>query len=165
MELYTAGTGNGQRAAIAVNECGVSCKIHVLNLGQGDQKAADYLKITGELDVDLRSNIAAEARAKIVYERLIDRCDDPGTKDALQFLMTREITHMKAFMVALESLGKAPLQIGELAPTKGLVDQYFNDSTGSGEDGSDMSSTFAPKSGFELVENPAFNPEEMAVNG
>ena len=45
MELYTAGTGNGQRAAIAVNECGVSCKIHVLNLGQDDQKAADYLKI------------------------------------------------------------------------------------------------------------------------
>ena len=39
MELYTAGTGNGQRAAIAVNECGVSCKVHVLNLGQGDQKA------------------------------------------------------------------------------------------------------------------------------
>ena len=33
---------------------------------------ADYLKITGELDVDLRSNIAAEARAKIVYERLMD---------------------------------------------------------------------------------------------
>jgi len=45
MELYTAGTGNGQRAAIAVNECGVSCQIQVLNLGQGDQKAADYLKI------------------------------------------------------------------------------------------------------------------------
>ena len=45
MELYTAGTGNGQRAAIAVNEYGVLCKIHVLNLGQSDQKAADYLKI------------------------------------------------------------------------------------------------------------------------
>jgi GSH-dependent disulfide-bond oxidoreductase len=45
MTLYTAGTGNGQRAAIAVNECGVDCDIHVLNLGQGDQKAADYLKI------------------------------------------------------------------------------------------------------------------------
>jgi GSH-dependent disulfide-bond oxidoreductase len=45
MELYTAGTGNGQRAAIAVNECGVSCDIHVFNLGKGDQKAADYLKI------------------------------------------------------------------------------------------------------------------------
>src|SRR5579864_8406667 len=45
MELYTAGTGNGQRAAIAVNECGVACKIHVLNLGQGDQKKPDYVKL------------------------------------------------------------------------------------------------------------------------
>jgi rubrerythrin len=61
---------------------------------QGNAWTADYLKITGELDVDLRSNIAAEARAKIVYERLINFCDDAGTKDALQFLMTREITHL-----------------------------------------------------------------------
>ena len=68
---------------------------------QGNAWTADYLKITGELDVDLRSNIAAEARAKIVYERLINFCDDVGTKDALQFLMTREITHMKAFAAAL----------------------------------------------------------------
>ena len=50
---------------------------------QGNAWTADYLKITGELDVDLRSNIAAEARAKIVYERLINFCDDVGTKDAL----------------------------------------------------------------------------------
>jgi len=34
----------------------------------GDAWTADYLKITGELDVDLRSNIAAEARAKIAIE-------------------------------------------------------------------------------------------------
>ena len=47
---------------------------------RGNAWTADYLKITGELDVDLRSNIAAEARAKIVYERLINFCDDAGTK-------------------------------------------------------------------------------------
>ena len=47
-----------------------------------------------ELDVDLRSNIAAEARAKIVYERLINFCDDVGTKDALQFLMTRSVAQV-----------------------------------------------------------------------
>ena len=75
---------------------------------QGNAWTADYLKITGELDVDLRSNIAAEARAKIVYERLINFCRDAGTKDALQFLMTREITHMRAFTLALESMGKPP---------------------------------------------------------
>jgi len=96
---------------------------------------ADYLKITGELDVDLRSNIAAEARAKIVYERLINFTDDAGTKDALQFLMTREITHMKAFTAALESLGKPQFSIGKIPPTPILVDQFFNDSTGAGEDG------------------------------
>lgn len=32
----------------------------------GNAWTANYLKVTGELDVDLRSNIAAEARAKIV---------------------------------------------------------------------------------------------------
>jgi Mn-containing catalase len=102
---------------------------------QGNAWTADYLKITGELDVDLRSNIAAEARAKIVYERLINFCDDAGTKDALQFLMTREITHMKAFSLALESMGKPKFSIGRVAPTPGLVDQFFNDSTGTGEHG------------------------------
>jgi Mn-containing catalase len=102
---------------------------------QGSAWTADYLKITGELDVDLRSNIAAEARAKIVYERLINFCDDAGTKDALQFLMTREITHMKAFSRALESMNKPTFSIGRIAPTPGLVDQFFNDSTGSGDNG------------------------------
>src|SRR5437763_1898713 len=101
----------------------------------GNPWTADYLKITGELDVDLRSNIAAEARAKIVYERLINFTSDAGTKDALQFLMTREITHMKAFTAALESLGKPRFSIGKLPPTPRLVNQFFNDSTGVGEDG------------------------------
>src|SRR6185312_6014148 len=101
----------------------------------GDAWTADYLKITGELDVDLRSNIAAEARAKIVYERLINFCDDSGTKDALQFLMTREITHMKAFAAALESMSKPAFSVGRIAPTPGLVNQYFNASTGSGDEG------------------------------
>ena len=102
---------------------------------QGNAWTADYLKITGELDVDLRSNIAAEARAKIVYERLINFCRDAGTKDALQFLMTREITHMRAFTLALDSMGKPPFSIGRVAPTPKLVDQFFNDSTGEGDYG------------------------------
>jgi len=102
---------------------------------QGNAWTADYLKVTGELDVDLRSNIAAEARAKIVYERLINFCDDAGTKDALQFLMTREITHMKAFSLALDSMGKPTFSIGRIAPTPGLVNQFFNDSTGTGDQG------------------------------
>lgn len=132
----------------------------------GSAWTADYLKITGEMDVDLRSNIAAEARAKIVYERLIDFCDDAGSKDALQFLMTREITHMKAFMLALDSMGKPPLKIGVIAPTPGLVDQFFNDSTGEGENGAvDTKGPWKDKGAFKMVDNPAFHPEKMELDG
>lgn len=132
----------------------------------GNPWTADYLKITGEPEVDLRNNIAAEARAKITYERLINFCDDPGSKDALQFLMTREITHMKAFMLALDSLGLPPLQIGKLPPTPGLVDQYFNDSTGEGQDGAvDMIGPWNDDKAFKRVDNPAFNPQKMELDG
>jgi Mn-containing catalase len=123
---------------------------------QGNAWTADYLKITGELDVDLRSNIAAEARAKIVYERLINFCRDAGSRDALQFLMTREITHMRAFTAALESMGKPPFVIGRIAPTPKLVDQFFNDSTGEGDYGDlDARGPWNEGPGWEFVESPA----------
>jgi Mn-containing catalase len=123
---------------------------------QGDPWTADYLKITGDIGVDLRSNIAAEARAKIVYERLINFCNDAGSKEALQFLMTREITHMKAFLLGLESLGMGPLEVGKIPPTAGLVDQYFNDSTGQGEMGVDARGPWNEGNGWQYVESPAF---------
>ncbi len=106
-----------------------------LNNSEGNPWTADYLKITGELDVDLRSNIAAEARAKIVYERLLGFCDDAGSKDALQFLMSREIAHLKSFMIALDSLGLDPLEIGSIPPTPDMATAYYNASTGEGEFG------------------------------
>lgn len=122
----------------------------------GNAWTADYLKVTGELDVDLRSNIAAEARAKIVYERLINFCDDAGTKEALQFLMTREITHMKAFMAALDSMGKDPLSIGKIPPTPGIVDEFYNDSTGVGEEGEiDARGPWNEGDDWKFIEAPA----------
>lgn len=128
---------------------------------QGNAWTADYLKITGELDVDLRSNIAAEARAKIVYERLINFCDDAGTKDALQFLMTREITHMKAFSLALENMSKPAFSIGRIAPTPGLVDQFFNDSTGTGDHGEiDTRGPWNEGGDWVFTESPAIQAGE-----
>jgi Mn-containing catalase len=131
----------------------------------GDAWTADYLKITGELDVDLRSNIAAEARAKIVYERLINFCDDAGTKDALQFLMTREITHMKAFTAALESMGKDRFSIGKIPPTPELVNQYFNDSTGTGDEGVDARGPWNEGGDWEFVQAPAFQEFKSEKRG
>jgi Mn-containing catalase len=127
-----------------------------LQNSQGNPWTADYLKITGDIAVDLRSNIAAEARAKIVYERLINFCDDADSKDALQFLMTREITHMKAFLLGLESLGMGPLEIGMIPPTRGLVDEYFNESTGQGMHGErDYRGPWNSGNGWKYVESSA----------
>src|SRR4051812_19625238 len=131
----------------------------------GNAWTANYLQITGEVDVDLRSNIAAEARAKIVYERLIDHTDDPGTIDTLQFLMTREITHMKAFTAALESLEKKPFSIGMLKPTPGIVDEYFNGSTGSGDEGDqDVQGPWTNSNGLHLVQSQMDGGKGLSVD-
>jgi Mn-containing catalase len=137
-----------------------------LQNSMGDAWTADYLKITGELDVDLRSNIAAEARAKIVYERLINFTEDTGSIRALQFLMTREITHMKAFTAALESLGKDRFTIGKIPPTPELVNQYFDDSTSAG-DKSEPNAQGPWNTGgdWQIIEAPAFQALKSAMEG
>lgn len=128
----------------------------------GSAWTADYLKVSGELDVDLRSNIAAEARAKITYERLMHLTDDPGSKDALQFLMTREITHLKAFASALDSLGKDRFSIGMLPPTPGIVDVLYNDSTGNGALGKDGMGDWIGMYGLTVADTPEFAKEILA---
>jgi GST-like protein len=45
IDLYTAGTANGHRAAIAIEESGLAYRVHKLNLQAGDQRKPEYLKI------------------------------------------------------------------------------------------------------------------------
>jgi GST-like protein len=45
IDLYTAGTANGHRAAIALEESGLAYRVHKLNLQAGDQRKPEYLKI------------------------------------------------------------------------------------------------------------------------
>jgi Mn-containing catalase len=93
---------------------------------------AAYIDTIGEPTADLRSNIAAEARAKIIYERLINVTDDPGVKEALGFLMTREIAHQKSFEKALYSI-EPNFPTGKLPGVPQFVNKYFNLSTGPGD--------------------------------
>jgi Mn-containing catalase len=71
---------------------------------QGVPWTASYLNANGDPTVDLRSDLAAESRAKIVYEYLMQFTDDPYVKETLGFLMTREIAHFKMFEAALDSI-------------------------------------------------------------
>ena len=93
---------------------------------------AAYVDSRSEPTADLRSNIAAESRAKIVYERLIAITDDPGIKEALGFLMTREIAHQKSFEKALYAI-EDNFPPGKLPGVKPYTDMYVNASQGEGD--------------------------------
>jgi Mn-containing catalase len=71
---------------------------------QGVPFSGSYINANSDLTVDLRSNIAAESRAKIVYEYLLQFTDDPLVQESLRFLMTREITHFQQFTAALATI-------------------------------------------------------------
>jgi len=94
--------------------------------------SGNYVDSRGEPTVDLRSNIAAESRAKIVYERLIGVTDDPGIKEALGFLMTREIAHQKSFEKALHSI-EDNFPPGKLPGVEAYANMYVNASQGEGD--------------------------------
>lgn len=94
---------------------------------------AAYVDSIGDPTCDLRSNIAAEARAKIVYERLINVTTDPGIRDALGFLMTREVAHQKAFEKALYSI-EPNFPPGKMPPKPEFASVYYNLSQGDGGD-------------------------------
>jgi len=98
----------------------------------GQLWTAGYIDSIGEPTADLRSNIAAEARAKIVYERLIALTDDPGVKDALGFLMTREMSHQQSFEKALYSI-QPNFPPGKNPGKPEFANVYVNTSQGDGD--------------------------------
>ena len=66
--------------------------------------SGNYVNANGDPTVDMRSNMAAESRAKIVYEYLMKYTDDPYVKETLKFLMTREVAHYQMFEAALATI-------------------------------------------------------------
>lgn len=111
----------------------------------GTPWTAAYIDTIGEPTADLRSDIAAEARAKLVYERLIKLCNDSSCRETLNFLMTREIAHQKMFEAALDAIINN-FPPGRLPGDEKMAHAYFNDS---GEPSNQVS-------GFELVSKSPF---------
>src|ERR671921_676281 len=118
---------------------------------------AAYVDSRGEPTADLRSNIAAEARAKIIYERLINITDDPSIKDALGFLMTREIAHQKSFEKALYAI-EPNFPPGKLPGMPEFTNKYYNMSQGEGD-------AEGPWNTGPLWENVSERDQQSAVDG
>ena len=96
---------------------------------QGNPWTAAYVTANGDLTVDLRSNIAAESRAKIVYEYLLQFTDDPHVRETLKFLMTREVAHFQMFEAALASI-QPNFPPGVMQGDPRYSNTYFNMSNG-----------------------------------
>lgn len=96
-----------------------------LKNSQGIPWCASYIHSNGDLTVDLRSNLASESRAKLVYEHLMKFTTDPYVKETLSFLMTREVAHYKMFEAALDSI-QPNFPPGVLQADPRFTQQYFN---------------------------------------
>lgn len=151
-ELYRAINGAGNDSHITSLLYGGGAP---LTNSAGVPWTSAYVDTIGEPTADFRSNIAAEARAKIVYERLMNVTDDPGVKEALGFLMTREIAHQKSFEKALHSI-QPNFPQGKLPGMPEFTNVYFNMSTG----GPDVRGPWNQGEEWEYVESP-----EPAVDG
>ncbi|MBN2978739.1 manganese catalase family protein [Pseudomonas lactucae] len=121
-ELYRALNGAGNDSHITSLLYGAGAPL--VNCA-GVPWTSAYVDSITEPTADFRSNIAAEARAKILYERLINVTDDPGVKEALGFLMTREIAHQQSFEKALHSI-QPNFPQGKLQGMPEFTNKYFN---------------------------------------
>ncbi|ACX52869.1 Catalase [Ammonifex degensii KC4] len=85
-----------------------------------------YVDTVGDLVADLQSNIAAEFRAKAVYERLHRQATDPKIKEMLEFLISREEAHAAMFRGALEKLMQREEGVRRDFADTQYAQQYYN---------------------------------------
>ncbi len=65
---------------------------------------AAYVNETGDLAADILSDIAAEQRAKVVYQYLYRQIDDKGVRETIDFLLNREEAHNTMFREAFNRI-------------------------------------------------------------
>lgn len=60
---------------------------------------------TGNIVADMYNNVAAEATGRTVAVRLYNMTNDPGMKDMLRFLISRDTMHQNQWLAVIEELG------------------------------------------------------------
>ncbi len=84
----------------------------------GTPFSAATFQVTSDPVADLQEDMAAEQKARMTYEKLIDLCaDDPDVVDPLRFLREREVVHFQRFGESLNGIHE------KLAKTKFYMNQ------------------------------------------
>lgn len=71
---------------------------------QGSPFTAASIAVTGDPLTNLYEDLAAEQKARAVYDNILKLSDDPDVNDVIKFLRQREIIHFQRFGEALDRL-------------------------------------------------------------
>jgi len=63
----------------------------------GTPWTASSMQSKGDLIADLVENLAAEQKARVVYDNILRLVDDPDVREPIKFLRAREIVHFQRF--------------------------------------------------------------------
>lgn len=67
----------------------------------GTPFTAAYIAVKGDTITDLTEDMAAEQKARTVYDNILRFADDPDVREPIKFLRQREIVHFQRFGEAL----------------------------------------------------------------
>ncbi len=71
---------------------------------QGSPFNAASIAVTGDPITNLFEDLAAEQKARAVYDNILRLSDDPDVNEVIKFLRQREVTHFQRFGEALDRL-------------------------------------------------------------
>lgn len=95
-----------------LEEAGMGCMYSVHGTGlfpsncDGEPFSSSTLAVTGDYIADLSEDMAAEEKARVTYEHLIEQTCDPDVINVLLYLRQREIIHYNRFKDLLKTYKK-----------------------------------------------------------
>lgn len=84
----------------------------------GNPFTATYFSVSGDPIADLTEDLAAEQKARAVYDNILRVSNDPDVNDVIKFLRQREIVHFQRFGEALDQIQNNPKKKTVLMKTK-----------------------------------------------
>lgn len=67
------------------------------NSASGNPFTAAYVQVKGDPITDLHEDMAAEQKARTVYDNILRFAEDPDVRDPIKFLRQREVVHYQRF--------------------------------------------------------------------
>ena len=129
----------------------------------GNHWSSKFIVASGNLMADFRFNVTAESQGRLQAGRLYNMTDDPGVKDMLAYLITRDTMHQNQWLAAIAELEAegfdetpVPKGIPESIQKQEFAYRFLNhsESTESGEGRWAKGPSMDGKGEFEYVANP-----------